>query len=56
MLPSGHVHLKKMTSADREELKKKERDQKKGEEDVGRSLIWIKYTLGLKHQVSACSS
>jgi hypothetical protein len=33
-------------------MKKKEREQKKlTEEELARPVIWIKYTLGLKHQV-----
>ena len=44
--------MKKITSLEREEMKKREKDKKGGEEDSNfRSLIWIKYTLGLKHQV-----
>ncbi|XP_052262825.1 nucleosome-remodeling factor subunit BPTF-like isoform X2 [Dreissena polymorpha] len=47
----GHVNLRRITSLDREEIKKKEKEQKKlAEEDVG-PVVWIKYTLGLKHQV-----
>lgn len=38
---------------DREEMKKKEKEQRKRreEEDDPSRLIWIKYPLGLKHQV-----
>ncbi|XP_052763553.1 nucleosome-remodeling factor subunit NURF301-like isoform X2 [Mya arenaria] len=48
----GHIKLRKISSADREEMKKKEREQKKlADDELGRPLVWIKYTLGLKHQV-----
>ncbi|XP_053392915.1 nucleosome-remodeling factor subunit BPTF-like [Mercenaria mercenaria] len=48
----GHIRLKRITSLDREEMKKKEREQKKlTEEELARPVVWIKYTLGLKHQV-----
>lgn len=47
------MKLKRITSLDREEMKKKEREQKKlTEEELSRPVIWIKYTLGLKHQVN----
>ncbi|WAQ96933.1 NU301-like protein [Mya arenaria] len=47
----GHIKLRKISSADREEMKKKEREQKKlADDELGRPLVWIKYTLGLKHQ------
>lgn len=50
----GHVRFKRITSLDREEMKKKEREQKKlTEEELARPVVWIKYTLGLKHQVSS---
>lgn len=50
---SGHSRLYKITSLDREEMKKREKEERKkrAEEEEGRPLIWIKYTLGLKHQV-----
>lgn len=43
----------KITATDREELKKKEKEirKRKEEEEDARPLVWIKYTLGLKHQV-----
>ncbi|OWF46473.1 nucleosome-remodeling factor subunit NURF301-like isoform X2 [Mizuhopecten yessoensis] len=49
----GHCRLQKITSLDREEMKKREKEirKRKEEEDEGRPLVWIKYTLGLKHQV-----
>lgn len=50
----GHSKLMKITSLDREEMKKREKEMKKrkDEEEESRGpLIWIKYTLGLKHQV-----
>ncbi|RUS79321.1 hypothetical protein EGW08_012906 [Elysia chlorotica] len=49
----GHLRLNRITAADREEFKKKEKEQKRrreDEEDV-RQVVWIKYTMGLKHQV-----
>ena len=48
----------KVTSADREEMKKKEKELRKrrdDEEDVVR-VKWAKYTLGLKHQVIYCTN
>ncbi|CAC5424118.1 BPTF [Mytilus coruscus] len=49
----GHSKLLKITATDREELKKKEKEirKRKEEEEDARPLVWIKYTLGLKHQV-----
>ncbi|XP_056018158.1 nucleosome-remodeling factor subunit BPTF-like isoform X3 [Ostrea edulis] len=50
----GHSKLMKITSLDREEMKKREKEIKKRKEEEEESrgpLIWIKYTLGLKHQV-----
>ncbi|KAK3598854.1 hypothetical protein CHS0354_008596 [Potamilus streckersoni] len=49
----GHSRLHKITCLDREEFKKKEKEQRKRleEENDGRPLVWIKYTLGVKHQV-----
>ncbi|VDI43251.1 nucleosome-remodeling factor subunit BPTF [Mytilus galloprovincialis] len=49
----GHSKLMKITATDREELKKKEKEirKRKEEEEDARPLVWIKYTLGLKHQV-----
>lgn len=49
----GHHRLQKITAMDREEMKKKEKEQRKRreEEDDPSRLIWIKYPLGLKHQV-----
>jgi len=39
--------------ADREEWKKKEKEQRRRKEDEEevRPVVWIKYTMGLKHQV-----
>lgn len=50
----GHHRLQKITAMDREEMKKREKEQRrrKEEEDDPSRLIWIKYPLGLKHQVS----
>ncbi|XP_013060531.2 nucleosome-remodeling factor subunit NURF301-like isoform X2 [Biomphalaria glabrata] len=49
----GHLHLNRITLSDREEWKKKEKEQRKRKEDEEevRPVIWIKYTMGLKHQV-----
>ncbi|XP_061191322.1 nucleosome-remodeling factor subunit BPTF-like isoform X2 [Saccostrea echinata] len=50
----GHSKLMKITSLDREEMKKREKElrKKKEEDEESRGpLVWIKYTLGLKHQV-----
>ena len=48
----GFVKMRRFTSLDREELKKKEKEQRKLlDEELGRPVVWIKYTLGLKHQV-----
>ncbi|XP_029635778.1 nucleosome-remodeling factor subunit BPTF isoform X3 [Octopus sinensis] len=49
----GHHRLQKITAMDREEMKKKEKEQRrrKEEEDDPSRLVWIKYPLGLKHQV-----
>ncbi|XP_067672997.1 nucleosome-remodeling factor subunit BPTF-like [Haliotis asinina] len=49
----GHSRLQRITTADREEMKKREKEVKKRkeEEDEGKPLVWIKYPLGLKHQV-----
>ncbi len=49
----GHSRLQRITTADREDVKKREKEQKKRkeEEDEGKPLVWIKYPLGLKHQV-----
>ncbi|ESO89131.1 hypothetical protein LOTGIDRAFT_106842 [Lottia gigantea] len=47
----GHSKLQRITSAEKEEMKKKEKRRNEDEFD-GRTAIWIKYPLGLKHQVS----
>uniref|UniRef100_A0A0L8FKB1 Uncharacterized protein n=2 Tax=Octopus bimaculoides TaxID=37653 RepID=A0A0L8FKB1_OCTBM len=49
----GHHRLQKITAMDREEMKKREKEQRrrKEEEDDPSRLVWIKYPLGLKHQV-----
>ena len=49
----GHTRLNRITSYDREELKKKEKEWKKikEEDELGKPIVWIKYSLGLKHQV-----
>ena len=51
----GHVRLQRMTAAEREERKrieKKEKKEKDEEEERNRhSYNFVKYTLGLKHQV-----
>ena len=43
----------RLTTLEREELKKRDKELKKmkEEEDLGRPVVWIKYPLGLKHQV-----
>ena len=53
---TGHTRLQRITQSDREDMKKREKDarrQQDTEEDRER-MTWIKYTLGLKHQVSGC--
>lgn len=51
----GHVKLQRITAAEREERKrieKKEKKEKEEEEERNRlSYHFVKYTLGLKHQV-----
>ena len=54
---TGHCRLHRITLAERDEQKKRDREQEKqakkkdrDEEEVDRSQ-WCKYTLGLKHQV-----
>ena len=54
---SGHWRLKRITLAERDEQRKRDREAEKSqknkakdEEEVDRSR-WCKYTLGLKHQV-----
>jgi len=54
---SGHVKLYRITHAEREEKKKTDKKDKKdkdAEEDERNKLTihFVKYTLGLKHQVS----
>lgn len=56
-LISGHVKLYRITHAEREEKKKTDKKDKKDkdaeEEERNRLTIhFVKYTLGLKHQVS----
>ncbi|GIX97254.1 nucleosome-remodeling factor subunit NURF301 [Caerostris darwini] len=48
----GHVRLQRTTTLDREDRKKQEKREKREgpEEEVDRTM-WVKYTLGLKHQV-----
>ncbi|XP_055932201.1 nucleosome-remodeling factor subunit BPTF-like isoform X2 [Argiope bruennichi] len=48
----GHVRLQRTTAVDREDRKKQEKREKREgpEEEVDRTM-WVKYTLGLKHQV-----
>lgn len=57
MTVSGHVKLYRITHAEREEKKKTDKKDKKdkdAEEDERNKLTihFVKYTLGLKHQVS----
>ncbi|XP_030568428.1 nucleosome-remodeling factor subunit NURF301 isoform X3 [Drosophila novamexicana] len=51
----GHMHLQRITSAEREERKKQEKREKRerdDEEERNRlAFNYIKYSLGLKHQV-----
>lgn len=51
----GHIHLQRITSAEREEKKKLEKREKRerdDEEERNRLAInFVKYSLGLKHQV-----
>lgn len=57
MTISGHVKIYRITHAEREEKKKTDKKDKKdkdAEEDERNRLTihFVKYTLGLKHQVS----
>ncbi|XP_011164539.2 nucleosome-remodeling factor subunit NURF301 isoform X2 [Solenopsis invicta] len=50
----GHVKLQRVTAFEREEKKrqdKKEKKEKEDEEERNRLFNFVKYTLGLKHQV-----
>ncbi|KAL0125669.1 hypothetical protein PUN28_004623 [Cardiocondyla obscurior] len=50
----GHVKLQRVTAIEREEKKrqdKKEKKEKEDEEERNRLFNFVKYTLGLKHQV-----
>lgn len=50
----GHVKLQRVTALEREEKKrqdKKEKKEKEDEEERNRLFNFVKYTLGLKHQV-----
>ncbi|XP_014598172.1 PREDICTED: nucleosome-remodeling factor subunit NURF301 isoform X1 [Polistes canadensis] len=50
----GHVKLQRVTALEREEKKrldKKEKKEREDEEERNRSFNFVKYTLGLKHQV-----
>lgn len=50
----GHVQLQRVTALEREEKKrldKKEKKEKEDEEERNRLSNFVKYTLGLKHQV-----
>ena len=52
----GHVHWKRNTPVDREEVKRKEREQPKRkdkveEEEEMAKNVWVKYSLGIKHSV-----
>ncbi|GBM38532.1 Nucleosome-remodeling factor subunit BPTF [Araneus ventricosus] len=48
----GHIRLQRTTAGDREDRKKQEKREKREgpDEEVDRTM-WVKYTLGLKHQV-----
>lgn len=50
----GHIHLYRITSAEREERKKIEKREKREENEEERNRLaynYVKYSLGLKHQV-----
>lgn len=50
----GHVKLQRVTAIEREEKKrqdKKEKKEKEDEEERNKTFSFVKYTLGLKHQV-----
>ena len=54
----GHLKLYRVTAAEKEDTKKKERmeqrnSKKDPEQDEVDRTTWAKYTLGLKHQVSS---
>ena len=54
MRVSGHIQLHRVTSAEKEEIKKREKklqNQKDPDQDDIDRTTWAKYTLGLKHQV-----
>ncbi|CAH1794354.1 unnamed protein product, partial [Owenia fusiformis] len=44
----GYLHLQRITALEREEMKKK--DKNRDDQDMNKEK-WVKYTLGLKHQV-----
>ena len=54
---SGHTKLMRITAAEREEKKRTDKKEKKemAEEEERHRMTYhfVKYTLGLKHQVSA---
>lgn len=48
----GHVKLQRTTAVNREDRKKQEKREKRdGDNEETDRTIWVKYTLGLKHQV-----
>lgn len=48
----GHTRLRRTTALEREERKKQEkRDRRDNAEEESDRRMWVKYTLGLKHQV-----
>ena len=47
----GHLNLRRLTAAEREEAKKRDRRGIRGDEEDVLRMTWCKYTLGLKHQV-----
>lgn len=48
----GHVKFQRTTTLDREDRKKQEkREKREGDGEETDRTIWVKYTLGLKHQV-----
>lgn len=49
---TGHVKLRRTTAAEKEEQKKKEKEMKRIRyEDEWVASTWVKYSLGLRHQV-----
>lgn len=52
IISPGHVKFQRTTALDREDRKKQEkREKREGDGEETDRTIWVKYTLGLKHQV-----